>query len=313
MEKSLLLIRQLVKFWRVLRKNCQESISVNSFLMKHRGMSRRYGINQILSRNVWVKERMFRQQRQSIAKKDGVFPAEYSLAALVNDKKRVKGAVLVFKDITERKKLEDKLVRMAKYDGLTGLANRTLFREFLGASMARSDRRKRSTAVMFLDLDHFKDINDTLGHDAGDELLISVARRLLSCIRKGDMVARLGGDEFAIILDDVGDPEDARIVAEKILEEMQPPHKFGDDERTVGTSLGIATYPDAGKSPDELIKAADQAMYVVKKEGRNGYRFYSDISKPWNNNRFNKVKPVSGAELNQGLRNPVAGNKKKSD
>ncbi len=251
-------------------------------------------------------------QGQSIQQSDQIwrmsgdhFPAEYNLAALVNDKKQVKGAVLIFKDITERKKLEDKLLKMAKYDSLTGLANRTLFREFLGASMARSDRRKKSTAVMFLDLDHFKEINDTLGHDAGDDLLISVSQRLLSCIREGDMVARLGGDEFAIILDDVGNPDDARIVAEKILEEMKEPHDFGGDQRTVGTSLGIATYPDAGKTPEELIKAADQAMYVVKKSGRNGYRFYSDIAKPGSSPKFAQVTPVDTVKPNPGLRAPA--------
>ena len=219
----------------------------------------------------------------------GSFPAEYSMAALINERKQVKGAVLIFKDITTRKKLEDKLMQMAKYDSLTGIANRTLFREFLGASMARSERRKKHTVVMFLDLDHFKEINDTLGHDAGDKLLISVSERLQACIREGDMLARLGGDEFAVILDDVSQPEDAKIVAEKIIEAIQAPHRLEGEDRVVGTSVGIASYPDSGEEPEDVIKAADQAMYVVKKEGRNGYRFYSDILKPKNNSRFAQV------------------------
>ncbi|OED43930.1 hypothetical protein ACH42_08795 [Endozoicomonas sp. (ex Bugula neritina AB1)] len=205
------------------------------------------------------------------------FPVEINVAAMVDSQKKVQGAVLVFQDITERKKLEEQLLQMAKYDSLTGLANRSLFMEFLGASLARSERRNKITAVMFLDLDHFKEINDTLGHDAGDRLLNSVAKRIQNCVRDGDLVARLGGDEFAIVLDDVVDAEDARIVAEKILEDLKKPHDLGAAEKAVGTSIGIAAFPEAGKEPDSLIKAADEAMYVAKKGGRNGYRFYSDV------------------------------------
>ena len=206
------------------------------------------------------------------------FPVEINVAAMTNSQKKVQGAVLVFQDITERKKLENQLLQMAKYDSLTSLANRSLFMEFLGASLARSERRGNITAVMFLDLDHFKEINDTLGHDAGDRLLISVAQRLQGCVREGDLVARLGGDEFAIVLDDVADAEDARIVAEKILEDLKKPHNLGSTEKVVGTSIGVAAFPEAGREPDSLIKAADEAMYVAKKGGRNGYRFYSEIN-----------------------------------
>ena len=227
---------------------------------------------------------------------------EYSIAPLINDKKQVKGAVFIFKDITTRKELEDKLMRMAKYDSLTGLANRVLFKEFLHASMARSERREKHTAVMFLDLDHFKAINDTLGHDAGDELLIEVAKRLQTCIREGDMVARLGGDEFSVILDDVKQPEDARIVAEKILKVMLQPHRLAGEERNVGTSIGIAAYPDDGDSGEAVIKAADEAMYFVKKEGRNGYKFYADLARADDKPRFAAVKSVGTINRQKGLR-----------
>lgn len=205
------------------------------------------------------------------------FPVEINVAPMLDSKKKVQGAVLVFQDITERKKLEDQLMQMAKYDSLTGLANRTLFMEFLTASLARSERRGKTTVVLFLDLDHFKEINDTLGHDAGDQLLSSVASRLQDCVREGDLVARLGGDEFAIVLDDVADANDARQVAEKILSDLQKPHDLGQDERLVGTSIGIAAFPESGKAADGLIKAADEAMYVAKKGGRNGYRIHSEL------------------------------------
>ncbi|OED44810.1 hypothetical protein ACH42_06625 [Endozoicomonas sp. (ex Bugula neritina AB1)] len=208
---------------------------------------------------------------------NGSFPAELSMAALVSSKNKVQGAVMVFQDITERKKLEDQLTQMAKYDHLTGLANRTLFKEFLHMSLARSERRHKNTGVMYLDLDHFKEINDTLGHDAGDALLVSVSNRLQECVRDGDMVARLGGDEFAIVLDDVADPEDARKVAEKILEQFAKPHDLAGEQRMVGTSIGIATSSHSGEDPDDLIKAADDAMYVAKKEGRNDYRIAHEL------------------------------------
>ena len=207
------------------------------------------------------------------------FAAEFSIAAIVNRRKVVQGAVLVFQDITERKLMEDQLLKMAKYDSLTGLANRTLFLEFLKSSLDRSDRNKQQTAVMFLDLDHFKEINDRLGHDAGDQLLMSVARRLEGCVRKVDIVARLGGDEFAVVLDEVNNHNDAQIVAGKILAALAQPHQLADVSRTVGTSIGIAFYPENAPDADQLLKAADEAMYVAKKEGRNDFRFYSDITR----------------------------------
>ncbi|WP_062267384.1 two-component system response regulator [Endozoicomonas arenosclerae] len=206
------------------------------------------------------------------------FAAEYNMAAIVNEKQEVQGGVLLFQDITERKKLEEQLVQMAKYDSLTGLANRTLFREFLSASLARSQRRDKSTAVMYLDLDHFKEINDTLGHDAGDLLLKSVSERLQECVREGDLVARLGGDEFAIILDDVAEASDAKLIAEKILTKIREPHDLDGEERHVGTSIGIATSEDTGSDAEALLKAADEAMYVAKKNGRNDYRLASELN-----------------------------------
>ncbi|MTI14620.1 GGDEF/EAL domain-containing response regulator [Sansalvadorimonas verongulae] len=202
-------------------------------------------------------------------------PVEFNLSPVHNKKGEVTGGVLVFHDITERVQLEEHLTKMAKYDNLTGLANRTLFMEFLNASLARSERRGRGTAVMFLDLDHFKQINDTLGHDVGDDLLISVAERLHECVREGDMIARLGGDEFSIVLDDVARADDVKMVAEKIVETISKPHQLAGRELHVSTSVGVSTWPECGKEANELIKAADIAMYVTKKAGRKGYRFFT--------------------------------------
>ena len=207
------------------------------------------------------------------------FPAELNTAAIVNTRNVVQGAVFVFQDITERKQLEDQLMKMAKYDSLTGLANRTLFREFLQSAISRSERNNKNAAVMFLDLDHFKEINDQLGHDAGDQLLSNVARRLDQCMRKVDLIARLGGDEFAVVLDGIEDQSDAETVAKKILEALKEPHELGETTRQVGSSIGIAFYPDDSNDLDGLIQAADEAMYIAKKEGRNDFRFYSQIKK----------------------------------
>ena len=146
--------------------------------------------------------------------------------------------------------------------------------EFLQASLARSERRNRMTAVLFLDLDHFKQINDTLGHDVGDDLLTSVAKRLQECVREGDLIARLGGDEFAVVLDDVARVEDVTLVARQVVDAISRPHQLAGRELHVSTSVGVATSTDCGQTPTELIKAADTAMYVTKKAGRHGYRLH---------------------------------------
>ncbi len=202
-------------------------------------------------------------------------PIEFNLSPMRNKKGEITGGVLVFWDITERIQLEEQLTQMAKYDDLTGLANRGLFMEFLNTSLARSERRGRNTAVLFIDLDHFKQVNDTLGHDIGDDLLTNVAERLHCCVREGDLIARLGGDEFAIILDDIAQSNDVTQVAEKIVTSISEPYQLSGHDLNISTSVGIATWPECGREPKELIKAADTAMYVTKKSGRHGYNFFT--------------------------------------
>lgn len=203
-------------------------------------------------------------------------PVEYTAAALSESGKKVHGGVIIFQDISDRKEVEKQLVYMAKYDHLTGVANRRLFKEFLEDAIARAERHKRYISLLFIDLDHFKDINDTLGHDIGDLLLMSVANRLKASIRKVDLVARLGGDEFAIVLDDITNEDDGHLVANKILNILTPTHQLAQHQLYLTPSIGVSTYPKDGRTPDTLIKAADKAMYVAKNSGRNGIRVFEN-------------------------------------
>lgn len=170
------------------------------------------------------------------------------------------------RDISERKQTEKKLQQLAHNDTLTGLPNRALFRDRLEHGLALAQRHKQGLAVLFLDLDHFKEINDTLGHDMGDVLLRETASRLLACVRKSDTVARMGGDEFTVILTGTKTPEYAEQVAKKILKALQEPFELNGTLRNVGCSIGIARYPEHGADSETLLKNADAAMYHAKKK-----------------------------------------------
>jgi diguanylate cyclase (GGDEF)-like protein/PAS domain S-box-containing protein len=186
----------------------------------------------------------------------------------------VEGIVLTLRDVTERKGLEEELKHQAFHDALTGLANRALFRDRLEHALARSARSATSLAVLFLDLDDFKLVNDSLGHAAGDELLVAVAGRLARVLRSGDTGARFGGDEFAILLEETNDAEYPCRVAERILEELKP--QFVIEDRSVGVrgSIGIAYSVSGVEGPAELLRAADVAMYAAKAKGKNCYEIY---------------------------------------
>lgn len=174
----------------------------------------------------------------------------------------------------ERKRSEERLAYLAQYDPLTDLPNRALFRDRLNRALQHASRTQGLAALIFLDLDHFKDINDTLGHDAGDDLLIMVAARLKQCIRGEDTIARLGGDEFTIILGDIDHREEAANVAQKIIDVMSHTFSLNNSEVFVTTSLGISTYPSCGKDAETLIKNSDTALYSAKAQGRSNYQFY---------------------------------------
>ncbi len=178
------------------------------------------------------------------------------------------------RDLEERKRTERNMRHMAHHDALTDLPNRTLFRDRLTHAMAQADRYQQKLAVLFLDLDRFKAINDTLGHNVGDQLLRIAADRLQSCVRDCDTVARLGGDEFTVIVEDVGDRETAAIVAQKIIDTFSQPFNLHGHEVFVTTSVGITLYPDDDEHIDALLRNADAAMYRAKECGRNNYQFY---------------------------------------
>ena len=182
-------------------------------------------------------------------------------------------------DISDRKRAEEQIEFHAYHDVLTHLPNRKLFTDRLRHSVTRSKRTGRSVAVMFIDIDHFKTINDTLGHTAGDELLLEMSRRLRGCVREDDTVARLGGDEFTVILAELREPEDAIQVAQKILESVQEPINIGNVPISVSASIGIALYPVDGADPESLLRNADSAMYRAKESGRNTYQLCTDEMK----------------------------------
>jgi diguanylate cyclase (GGDEF)-like protein/PAS domain S-box-containing protein len=179
-----------------------------------------------------------------------------------------------FMDITERKQLEQKLSDMATHDPLTGLPNRLLLSDRLSVGLAQAQRRDTRLAVMMLDLDRFKTVNDTFGHGVGDELLRAAGERLIGLIRKSDTVARIGGDEFVVLLLQIDKMGDAIRVAQKILGTFRKPFVLDAYQIRISTSIGIAIYPEDGKDVETLFKNADTAMYWAKEQGRDNYELY---------------------------------------
>jgi diguanylate cyclase (GGDEF)-like protein/PAS domain S-box-containing protein len=184
------------------------------------------------------------------------------------------GTYGVARDITDRKRAEEVISYQAYHDILTDLPNRMLFKDRLGLAVIQAKRKLTELAVMFVDLDRFKLVNDTLGHVKGDELLKQVAQRLKVCLRRGDTLARQGGDEFTIVLPELRDRQDAKAIADKFLESLHEPFDLDGHQVHISASIGIAIYPDDGETIDELLRHADIAMYQVKALGKNGHSFY---------------------------------------
>lgn len=194
---------------------------------------------------------------------------EARLSAMTDRNGRPVGRVLLLQDITERKRAELVIHHMAYHDPLTGLPNRQFLQDALARELARARRRTTSFALMLLDLDGFKEINDSLGHEVGDQVLCTVARRLQCAVREGDIVVRLGGDEFLVLQTDLSDLEDAVTLAERVVAAIAPPMHVCHVDVSVSASLGLSRFPVDGASAETLLQVADQAMYRAKRCGRN--------------------------------------------
>ena len=196
-------------------------------------------------------------------------------AAPIHDRQGgVIGAVMVAHDVTVARALSQKLARLALHDSLTDVPNRTLLSDRLDQAMMRAGRAGGTVAVLYIDLDRFKQINDSLGHAVGDELLRAVARRLQACVRSSDTVSRQGGDEFLILLAEVVQPQDAAVCAEKIIAALEAPHRIAGHELRISASIGIAIFPGDAADAEMLMRNADFAMYQAKYSGRNNYQFF---------------------------------------
>lgn len=218
----------------------------------------------------------YESDRRFVCNGGRVFWGRLSMTPVQDEHGYIRAIIAIMQDINELKLLKDRLESMAHYDALTALPNRALFFDRLTQAIAQSKRSEGQFALMFVDLDGFKAVNDTFGHDTGDALLKAVSEHLLECVRESDTVARMGGDEFTIILRAIRGPEDAAHVAEKILATLSVPYHLLDHECRIGASLGIVLYPEHGKTAEELLSQADNAMYAVKKAGKNAYRFAGD-------------------------------------
>ncbi len=202
-------------------------------------------------------------------------PIELNATIIKDAKDDISGLVLVLYDVTERKRYEEKLRHNAIHDHLTELPNRSLFFDRLNMALAQAQRDTHRLAILMLDLDEFKKVNDTHGHNAGDKLLQSVSCRLIHMFRKADTIARLGGDEFVLLLPEIPALEVAKNVAERVVLSFQKPFEFDNLKISITASVGIAVYPEDGNDADTLIKSADIAMYRAKADGRNRYHVYS--------------------------------------
>ncbi|MEW6292560.1 MAG: diguanylate cyclase [Pseudomonadota bacterium] len=211
--------------------------------------------------------------------KNGDIRAEWLSIAKIRDGEGVAQHLAMFHDITRRKEAEELLRFKAHHDALTELPNRELFKDRLQATINQARRYHRNFALLLIDLDRFKDVNDSLGHTAGDQLLVEAAQRLTSCVRETDTVARLGGDEFAIILSEMTTDDEAEQVAQRAVELLNEPYHLDAGTAHISGCVGIALYPVHGRESDQLLRNADSALYAAKEGGRNTYRIYAPLNR----------------------------------
>ena len=208
-----------------------------------------------------------------------IYPEWLSITAVRNGAGKVENYLAIFSDITLRKREEQELYDLATHDALTGLPNRSLFSEQFRQAMARAKRAGHLVGLLYLDLDRFKPVNDRLGHECGDKLLRTAAKRLRALVREDDTVARLGGDEFAVMLEHLSRPRDAVPTAKKVLRALNRQYLLEGHKASITASVGIAVYPLDGVDAGILLKRADRAMYRAKKGRGNEYRFWGDPSR----------------------------------
>ena len=210
-----------------------------------------------------------------LIQRDGAEVAiEHSTSPIYNWDSQLSGVVIVFHDVSETKAMATKMAHLAQHDYLTNLPNRVLLNDRIAQAIALANRHQTQLAILFLDLDNFKHINDSLGHATGDKILQSVTQRLKNCVRDSDTVSRQGGDEFVILLAENKNTNDAALSAQKILDELKPVHNVDRNQLHISTSIGISRYPADGLDAETLLKNADTAMYYAKEKGRNNYQFF---------------------------------------
>lgn len=225
-----------------------------------------------------------------------MFWNEIALASVRDRDGRVTHFIAILNDLTERMCYEEQLERQANHDALTGLANRNLLNDRLQQAIVRAERSACAVAVMLLDLDRFKLVNDSLGHPVGDELICEVARRLAACVRQGDTVARLGGDEFMVVLSELSAEDDAATIASKVLVAVAAPMRLSGHDLVVNGSLGVSLYPRDGAIAATLVKNADVAMYRAKELGGHRFQFYAPEM---------NARTLERLELENGLRHAL--------
>ena len=222
-----------------------------------------------------VDEGHWRGELWSRSKSGDRYLEQCSVTAVKDEVGRLVNFIVLFSDVTKQKEDELRLQFLAHHDPLTGLVNRTLFQQRCEETLMLAGRKNTKAAVIFIDLDHFKTVNDSLGHAYGDDLLKQAGGRLVECVRKTDVVGRLGGDEFIVLLNEVGDSGDVALIAKKILDRLTASFTIAGHEIFVSASLGISWFPDDGQNAATLIQNADAAMYAAKEQGRNNYQFFS--------------------------------------
>jgi diguanylate cyclase (GGDEF)-like protein/PAS domain S-box-containing protein len=232
-----------------------------------------------------------------LIRRDGFeIPIEDSVAPIHDREGQATGAVIVFRDVSAARAMALEMAHSAQHDFLTGLPNRMLLNDRVSQAISAAPRHMKKVAVLFLDLDGFKHINDSLGHPIGDKLLQSIAKRLVDSVRASDTVSRQGGDEFVVLLAEMEQPEDAAITARRMLQLVAEPHSIDQHELHVTTSIGVSVYPDDGQDAETLIKNADTAMYQAKENGRQSYKFFKPVM---------NVRAVERQSIEESLRRAV--------